>query len=697
MAATKPPLGAPQLDFSVQFLKGVGPRRAESLAKLGVHTSRDLLYHVPRRYEDASTVTRISAIEPGRDATVIGEIVSKGVIPTRSGLRVFQVMLRDETGMIECAWPGQPFLDRTLHKGDVILVTGPVRFFQGRQLQPREFIVLGTRDEGAGATGKVLPLYPATEGLSQKILRSILDQNLDRLLPLLQLEDPLPRSITQDAALPTLMQAIALLHRPATLQEAERGRRRLAYDELFLLQLLWARVQERTASERMGVALKRTDRLIAPLYKSLPFTLTGAQKKAIAEIFADMTSSRKMNRLLQGDVGSGKTIVALFAMALAAENDMQSALMAPTEILAEQHARSLHTLGTAVGLNVVLLTGRLPAAQRRAALAAIADGSAHIVVGTHALIQESVTFHKLGIAVIDEQHRFGVRQRLALAAHGDAVDTLVMSATPIPRSLALTLYGDLELTVLDELPPGRQPVRTAVRPDGQREAVYKFIAEQIAEGRQAYIVYPLIAESENSDLRAATEEFESLQADTFADRRLALLHGQMPSEEKDAVMQRFAAGEIDILIATTVIEVGIDVANASVMVVEHAERFGLSQLHQLRGRVGRGASQSYCILLHDGLDTERLRVMTETHDGFVIAREDLRLRGMGDFFGSRQHGLPEFKHYDPTRDDDLLDHARPAAHEVIHDDPDLAKPEHAKLKATLDIRFADRAQLYEVG
>ena len=431
--------------------------------------------------------------------------------------------------------------------------------------------------------------------------------------------------------------------------------------------------------------------------RALPFALTGAQTRAIAAILGDMMSPRKMNRLLQGDVGSGKTVVAMFAMTLAAENGMQSALMAPTEILAEQHARTLQKFAEPIGLNVVLLTGRLGAAQRRAALAAIADGTAHIVVGTHALIQEAVSFHRLGLAVIDEQHRFGVRQRLALAAHGERVDTLVMSATPIPRSLALTLYGDLELTVLDELPPGRQPIKTVLRPDSHRERVYSFIRDQVAEGRQAYIVYPLVGESENSDMRAATEEFERLQAEDFQGLRVGLLHGQMAGEEKDAVMQRFAAGEIDVLVATTVIEVGIDVPNASVMVVEHAERFGLSQLHQLRGRVGRGAAQSYCILLHDGMDTERLRVMASTQDGFVIAREDLRLRGMGDFFGSRQHGLPEFKYYDPTKDDDLLDHARPTAHRIIESDPELTGEANARLRAVLDHRFADRAQLYEVG
>ncbi|HSJ14739.1 MAG TPA: ATP-dependent DNA helicase RecG [Longimicrobiales bacterium] len=690
------PAASSPLDRPAQFLKGVGPRRADALGRLGVHTARDLLFHVPRRYEDASTVSRIGSAEPGMDVTVIGEVRSKGVLPTRSGLRIFQAVLFDDSGLIECSWPGQPFLDRTIQKGDVLLVTGPVRFFHGRQLQPREYVVLGRAGEGVGQGGKVLPLYPATEGLSQKVIRGILDDNLDRLLPLVHTEDAVPPALLKRLGLPSLMQAVQLVHRPATLAEAESGRRRLSFDELFFLQLMYARAQQRAQARRPGIAFARNDRIIAPLYRALPFPLTAAQTRAIAAIFADMTSPRRMNRLLQGDVGAGKTIVALFAMALAVESGYQAALMAPTEILAEQHARGLAGYAGPLGLSVVLLTGSLGAAERRAALERIADGSAHIVIGTHALIQESVRFHSLGLAVVDEQHRFGVKQRLALAAQGDAPDVLVMSATPIPRSLAMTLYGDLELTILDELPPHRRPVRTVLRPESARERVYQFVREQVAAGRQAFIVYPLVAESEKVDLRAATAEYERLSIDVFPDLALGLVHGQLAAEEKDVVMQRFVSGAVQILVATSVIEVGIDVPNATVLVVEHAERFGLSQLHQLRGRVGRGAEQSFCILVA-GAETERLAILTGSADGFEIARADLQLRGMGDFFGARQHGLPEFRFFDPIRDEDLLTEARAAARATATSDPELRQPEHARLRTSLEHRFADRERLYEVG
>jgi ATP-dependent DNA helicase RecG len=699
------PAAPPTLDQPVQFLKGVGPRRAESLARLGVRTARDLLFHVPRRYEDASTVTRISDVRTGEDVTIIGRIASKGVIPTRSGLRIFQVILQDDSGRIEASWPGQPFLDRSLGKGDLLLVTGPVRFFHGRQIQPREHIVIGRADEPAEAAGRVLPIYPTTEGLSQRMLRAILDQNLDPLLALLAPEEIFPQPLLAELRLPSLMQAVSIMHRPAALADAERGRQRLAFEELFILQLLHARARRQFTAERPGTAFTRTDEIIAPLFHALPFRLTDAQARALRSIYADMMSPRRMNRLLQGDVGSGKTVVALFAMALAAESRYQSALMAPTEILAEQHARTLAQLTHGLPITITLLTGRLGAAERRVAYAAIASGEAMIAVGTHALIQQGVQFHRLGLAIVDEQHRFGVRQRMALAQpEGDAgatrpaPDTLVMTATPIPRSLALTLYGDLDLTVLDERPPGRVPIRTRIATDNTRNDVHDFVRAQVREGRQAYIVYPLVEESEKIDLPAAVEAYEHLAGSVFPDMRVGLLHGQLAGDTKDATMRAFAEHRVDILVATTVIEVGIDVPNATVMVIEHAERFGLSQLHQLRGRVGRGAAESHCILVSPaGEASRRLDALVRTDDGFEIARFDLRLRGMGDFFGARQHGIPEFRFFDPETDEPLLLAAREHATDVIARDPDLDMPAHSAYAEALRTRYANRALLYEVG
>jgi ATP-dependent DNA helicase RecG len=693
------PLVGSLLDQPAQFLKGVGPRRAEQFERLGIRSAFDLLYHIPRRYEDASTVTPIAQASVGLDVTVIGEVTSKGVLPTRAGLRIFQALLRDATGNIECSWPGRPYLDRTIKKGDLLLVSGPVRYYHGRQLQPREFVILGEAGDVEGGQGRVLPIYPATEGLTQRAFRRILEQNLDALLSAAEAAEIFTAHELEEAGLPALRSALEALHRPSSLVEAGRGRRRLAYEELFFLQLLHALAHHYATVAREGTALQRSDRLIGALYRQLPFELTGAQTRALREIFQDMVAPLRMHRLLQGDVGSGKTVVALFAMLLAAENSFQSALMAPTELLAEQHARTLRSLLGELPVRVVLLTGSLGAPERRQALAAIADGEAQLVVGTHALIQEGVRFHRLGLAIVDEQQRFGVRQRLALTELGSRPDVLVMSATPIPRSLALTVYGDLDLTVLDELPPGRQRVRTAARDPGARDRVYSFIREQIAAGRQAYIVYPLVEESEKVDLKAATAEYERLSHEVFPDLRVGLLHGQLPPDQKDSTMRAFAAGRIDILVATTVIEVGIDVANATVMLIEHAERFGLSQLHQLRGRVGRGAAESYCIVIAEGGEdaTQRLRVFTESDDGFAIARADLRLRGMGDFFGSRQHGLPDFRFFEPEQDDDLLARARARTRSIVQSDPGLEAPQHDRFRTVLLRRYAESARLYHIG
>jgi ATP-dependent DNA helicase RecG len=684
------------LDTPVTYLKGVGPRRAEALARLGISTAGDLLYHVPHRYEDASTVSRIAALEPGMDATVIGRVISKGIIPTRKGLRIFQAVVRDATGMIEASWPGQPYLDRTISKGDVLLLSGAVRFFHGRQLQPREYVNLGDEeDETAG--GRVLAVYPATEGLSFKVIRGLIDAHLDALLPLVS--EYLPLDVRAPAQVPPLPDALRMVHRPTSIAQAMEGRARLAYEELLFVQILHRRANALARERRHGIAFENRRELTSALRRALPFELTGAQVRATREIVADMCSERRMHRLLQGDVGSGKTIVALFAALLAMENGYQAAVMAPTELLAEQHARTMSRMLEPLAIRPVLVTGSLAARERRAAAELLARPAPLLAVGTHALVQESAVFGKLGFVAIDEQHRFGVEQRKALGAKGERPDVLLMSATPIPRSLALTLYGDLDVSVLDERPPGRLPITTALRPESSRARVLQFVDREVEKGRQAYIVYPVIDESEKTDMKAATTMHAALAESTFAHRRVGLLHGRMPADEKDAVMRRFLAGELDILVSTTVIEVGIDVANATVMLIEHPERFGLSQLHQLRGRVGRGADASYCILLGDVSQeaAERLGIFVGTEDGFEIARADLRLRGMGDLFGERQSGVATFRIADPLRDETLNDIARQAASHLLERDPDLEHADHAPLRKVMGERYARSLELFRVG
>jgi ATP-dependent DNA helicase RecG len=542
-----------------------------------------------------------------------------------------------------------------------------------------------------------LSVYPATEGLSFKLIRSIVDTHLDALLD--QVTEYLPADVLKAAGVPGIAESLRKVHRPSSIEEAMEGRSRLAFEELFFVQLLQQRAKSLAREHRAGIRFVNKRDLTTKLREALPFQLTGAQTRAIREIVADMVSDRRMQRLLQGDVGSGKTIVALFAALLAIENGYQAAIMVPTELLAEQHARTMTRLLAPLGIAPILLTGSVPARERKAIAARLASGEPVLVVGTHALVQEATVFAKLGFAAIDEQHRFGVEQRKALGAKGEAPDVLLMTATPIPRSLALTLYGDLDLSMLDERPPGRRPVMTALRRESSRPRVLEFIDRQVDAGRQGYVVYPVIEESEKMDLKAATTMFETLQSGAFAQRRLALLHGRVPSDERDEIMRRFRDGEIDLLIATTVIEVGIDVPNATVMLIEHPERFGLSQLHQLRGRVGRGAEESYCILLGDVSPdvAQRLEAFTRTDDGFEIAREDLRIRGMGDLFGERQSGVPTFRIADPLRDEELNDRARAAATTLLERDAGLERPENSGLRRVLGERYARSLELFRVG
>jgi ATP-dependent DNA helicase RecG len=685
-----------RLDAPVQYLKGVGERRAERLARLGIRTARDLLLHVPFRYLDATLITPIARARDARvgaDVTVVGRVVSTAVIPTRRGLRVFQAVLQDASGLIECGWPGRPFLERQIAKGQLLLATGPVRHFHGKQLQPREFVVLAGEDEEP--RGKVLPVYRVTEGLTVRQLRALIQQHLDGLVA--SVEDELPAAWREAAQVGPLRDALRQVHRPDDLASAERGRRRLAFEELMLSQLVLARARWLAKRARAGIRFEVRRAFTTGLRTHLPFDLTRAQRRCIREIVADQTAATRMHRLLQGDVGSGKTVVALFAMLVAVENAFQAALMAPTELLAEQHGATLTRLLAPLGMRPELLVGRLPAAEKAAVRERLRSGAARIVVGTHALIQEDVAFQRLGLVVIDEQHRFGVAQRALLAEKNatQGPDVLLLSATPIPRTLALAMYGDLDVSRLDEMPPGRTPVRTAVRDERARTRVWEFVRREVRAGHQGYVVYPVIDETEKLDLKAAARMADYLSAEIFPDLTVGLVHGRLPADERDDIMRRFRAGEIDVLVATTVIEVGIDVPNATVMVIEHPERFGLAQLHQLRGRIGRGAAASHCVLMAgEGENRGRLNRFAATEDGFAIAELDLAERGQGELVGARQAGPVEFRYVDWARDADLLAVAHRLARDVIAADPALRAPGLRAVLAQIGRRFETGLALF---
>ncbi|HEY2824316.1 MAG TPA: ATP-dependent DNA helicase RecG [Gemmatimonadales bacterium] len=691
-------------DTAVQYLKGVGPHRAEAFQRLGIRTIEDLLYHVPHRYLDASTVTPIAQATVGKEVTVVGRVVSKGIIPTKRRLRIFRAILKDQSGVVECAWPGQAFLDRTIEPGQLLLVTGPVKFYHGRQLVPREQIVLAEANEpagdGADDHGVILPVYSATEGLSHRQIRRIVGEHLNEMVA--SIPDPVPEALRKQVEVLPLAKALEALHRPEAggrgLEGAEAGRRRLALDELLDLQLVVQRARHLAKSAPKGPTFVLRKDLTTRLKDTLPFALTAGQRVAVREISADMVAPERMHRLLMGDVGTGKTVVALFAMLVAAENGYQAVFMAPTELLAEQHARTLTTLLAPLGIVPELLLGRLGQGDKKAVRARVAQGGARIVVGTHALIEERTAFQKLGLVVIDEQHRFGVEQRAALIAKGAgaAPDVLLLSATPIPRTLALTLYGDLDISVLKER-PHTGVIKTGVRSGKDRQKVYSFLKERAAAGRQAYVVYPVIAESEQVDLRAATTMAAELTR-ALAPATVGLVHGKLKSDERDAVMRRFRDGEIQVLVATTVIEVGIDVPNATVMVIEHPERFGLAQLHQLRGRVGRGDDESHCVLLTDAdASLERLRRFARTNDGFKIAELDLMERGMGELAGAKQSGGVALRFTDLSKDADLVTAARAAARELIGRDPMLSGKTALPLRQRVERRYERGVELFRVG
>ena len=664
------------LEIPIERAKGVGAKRGAVLKEAGINTLRDLFYHLPRRYLDRTRVVPIGRAPIGQEVTLIGQVRQSSFIP---GARPrFVLVVEDDTDDIACTWfQGGRYMQRNFREGDVLALSGKVEMFQGRRqmVHPEYEFITAAGEQNLLHTGSIVPLYTASADMKERGLRSrgfrrLMHGALEEFGELIG--DDLPADIRARVGLPGLRESLRRVHFPESMEEVRQSRRRLAFDELFHFQLRLARLRRRRYRQADGISFFRSERLVPALLESLPFELTAAQKRVITEIGDDMGQPFPMHRLLQGDVGSGKTLVALCAMLTAVENGHQTALMAPTEILAEQHFLNIQRLVELLDVRLIFLVGGQRVGLRRELLTAIESGQADIAIGTHALIQGEVNFANLGLGVVDEQHRFGVMQRTELYGKGKKGDMLVMTATPIPRTLALTFYGDLEVSVIDELPPGRKPVRTALRGVDRREAIFAFAADQIGEGRQVYVVYPLIEESEKMDLKSALEGFEELRHGLLSGLEVGLLHGRMGGEEKGAVMAAFKNGDLQALVSTTVIEVGVDVPNATVMIVEHAERFGLAQLHQLRGRVGRGGEQSYCILItyqegrKEGSDAlERLQTMCRTQDGFEIAEKDLELRGPGEFFGTRQAGMPEFAVADLVEDEELLLIARSEAMRLV--------------------------------
>lgn len=683
-AVSKRPIA---LNASLTVLSGVGPKNAAMLARLGLRTLGDMLYHFPRRYEDYTALKPIRDLRYGEQVTVIGTVSFTEARKIRDGkTHIFEVVIHDGTGGLRLTFFNQPWLINRIKQGDAISVSGKVDQYLGRlvmnspEWEPVEMENL--------VTNRIVPVYPLTQNVTQKWMRRLMYQVVTYWAP--KLTDHLPEDIRRAADLVDLGTALLHIHWPETQEQIRRARERLAFDEIFLLQLGVLR-QRRQWQDAPGRVFEADPAWLAARLQALPFALTGAQQRALEAILQDLRSGKPMNRLLQGDVGSGKTILAALVAALVAHHGAQSAIMAPTSILAEQHYHTFLRLLTGEGgelppEQIRLLTGDTPEREKEEIRQGLESGDIKIVLGTHALIEEPVVFADLQFIVVDEQHRFGVEQRAALRAKGVHPHRLVMTATPIPRSLALTLYGDLDLTVLDELPPGRQPVPTYLLRPVERERAYSLIRSQVEAGHQAYIIYPLVEESENSDLLAATQERERLQKEVFPDLRVGLLHGRMRPAEKEEVMRAFRDRRYDILVATTVVEVGVDVPNATVMLIEGANRFGLAQLHQLRGRVGRGAAQSYCLLIpehENAVENERLQAMVETNDGFVLAERDLQQRGPGEFLGVRQAGFTSSLKMASLSDVHLIEKARQQALALAARDPDLQAPEHRLLAEAL--------------
>lgn len=694
----------PPLKKPVQFVKGVGPRRAEQLTRLGISTVEDLLYHIPFRYQDRREIQKIRDLTVGEEGATVGQIVRMGRrFMARSRRWVLEGVVRDETGFLFLLWYHQHrYFEQKYQPGQRVLLYGKVELgLKGGKWMIHPDMELVEEDN---EVARILPIYNKTTEMTVAAMRRLVHGAVAEYVDLVP--NGIPGEVSERLGLMDLHDALRYLHMPpldATVAElnnsASRAHKAVVFDELFYLQLGMT-LRRRNIGKEDGLSIVPGP-LVRRLHEVLPFRLTRAQERVLETVFRDMAAPHPMNRLVQGDVGSGKTIVAFCAALAALDCGYQVAFMAPTELLAEQHFRTLSPLAQQLEVSITLLTGEVKPRRKQEIYGLIAEGKVEIVVGTHALIQEGVRFRRLGLAIVDEQHRFGVMQRAALKKLGANPDVLLMTATPIPRTLALTLYGDLDVSVIDELPPGRKPIVTRVFHEGERQKAYHWVKEQLDRGRQAYVVYPLVEESEKSDLKAAISMAQELSQTFFAGYSVGLVHGRMKGEEKDEVMRRFKNREHHLLVSTTVIEVGIDVPNATVILIEHAERFGLAQLHQLRGRVGRGQDESFCILLAQYTPADeahrRLRVMVETNDGFKIAEADLAFRGPGEFLGTRQSGLPDFRVANIVRDSRILEMAREEAEAWLARDPHLTSPASRRLRAILEDRWAGRLELARVG
>ncbi|MDZ4163669.1 MAG: ATP-dependent DNA helicase RecG [Smithellaceae bacterium] len=696
-----------KLALPIESLKGIGPKIALMLKKKYLLTLEDLLYNLPRAYEDITVVRNIANHADGARSTVVGRVTyaSRKLYGRRP---VFEAAIDDGTGTLTAKWfrGNIGFLQNLFRKGATVILTGTIStFLLSRETIHPDYEILGDDADGLIHFKRIVPIYSETQGLHQKTIRKIMFQLADKHSDFLK--SPIPPQTVKKRGLIGIREAIRNVHFPPDVEDPalynralSEAHRRLIYDEFFFFQLGLAMKKQGFCLQK-GPEFKPGDTTLNLFYRQLAFSLTSAQLRVISEIMRDLSGGGSMNRLLQGDVGSGKTVVAVAAMIIACENGYQAALMAPTEILADQHYQNIRQWCVSLGLEVVLLTGKIKNHDRRVVLERIRNGQGNLVIGTHAIIEEEVTFSNLGLIVIDEQHRFGVVQRATIRRKGNNPHILVMTATPIPRTLAMTVYGDLDVSVIDELPPGKKEIRTRTFTESQREKVYQIIRKEVKKRNQAFIVYPLVEESESLDIKDATNMAQHLQRDIFPDLRVGLIHGRLKAAEKEDVMERFKAGGLDILVATTVIEVGIDMPEASVMVIEHAERFGLSQLHQLRGRVGRGDKPATCLLMtHEGPSgdaAKRLRKMEETNDGFAIAEEDLSIRGPGEFMGTRQSGLPDFRVGNILRDARLLAEAKADATELIKSDPFLEISHHQALRETLMIKWKERLDLLKTS